>query len=167
MTITKEQIARLRELDKAATQGEWFIQYCHIFGGELNDDSDPLADVAIAGGDTPTAQGSADGEFICRSRNLLPALLDEVERLQDSDHKLKIVLFCTKGMHVFGEQEGIDEILAGLNEWADKKALKNLAIEGTRVFDAVISFLNSRQGVDKVVAQVIESQRERILGGGE
>jgi hypothetical protein len=136
MTITKEQLARLREISKLSSLSDYDIS---------------------------------------ETLEALPALLDEVERLQVSDHKLKIVLFCTKGLDVFGELEGIDEILVGLNEWADKKALENLAIEGARVFDAVIEEIELHQTLTNgwitrgpnSLLDILESQRDRILRGGE
>lgn len=151
MTITKEQIARLRELEEKATSKPWDHEEGELYAGS---ESLPV--------------NRYDLDLIVESRNLLPALLDEIERLQDIDTKMQTVLFCTKGLDVFGEQEGIDEILAGLNEWADKKALEKLESEGARVFDAVLSnLLETCSTWGEPCVRHLESQRERILGGVE
>ena len=111
--ITPEEIARLRELEKKATPGPWFLavheektvkklmawlakfgshypnnKILHMVGagkfGEDGLDEDEIRVPAVTG-NGPTSEANRD--YICAARNALPALLDEVERLRGlADH---------------------------------------------------------------------------------
>lgn len=98
--ITKELIQQLREMEKASTQGEWsFEDPCdsecfngcysggclghargvyEIFGPEMGDDDEKNL-----------YKNKSDAYLICALRNNAKALLDEIERLQAENERLK------------------------------------------------------------------------------
>jgi len=106
--IISEEIARLRELEKKATPRPWFLavheektvkklmewtaklgmhypdnKTIHMVGagkfGEDGLDEDEIRVPAVTG-NGPTSEANRD--YICAARNVLPDLLDEIERLQ-------------------------------------------------------------------------------------
>ena len=91
--ITQEQMDRLRELEKAATPGEWWTDVNVTETDQLicctPDD--------ISGSQRGYVMGMAltnnnvlnDAELIVALRNNLPKLLDEIDRLQAENERLK------------------------------------------------------------------------------
>jgi len=103
MTITDDDIKRLRALCEAATPGPWFRAYSAVHAESLTAEysriertipedapdeaygalpDTAVAFVPVAYGDTPTVQGAKDGDLMAAARTALPALLEEVERLR-------------------------------------------------------------------------------------
>jgi hypothetical protein len=157
MTITKEQIARLRELEKAATKGPWGYEDGELYAG---DESLPVI--------------RYDLDLIVKSRNLLPALLDEVERLQEVEHKLSCVLVHGTGNALSKPEVSLDAMYRAIDDHTEELVndAENLASQschqyGARVFDAVMKVCGYSDGVSVDAFHYLESQRARILGGGE
>lgn len=101
--MTDAERQQLRATCEATTPGPWFLAYATVHDGprtraymrverEIPDDApeeayDALPNTAVChvpvvAGDTPTAQGARDGEFIATARTAVPRLLDEVDRLK-------------------------------------------------------------------------------------
>jgi hypothetical protein len=101
--MTDEDLNKLRSASDAATPGPWFLAYATVHDMPRtrehmrieqtipNDAPDEAYDilpdtdvchVPVVAGDTPTAQGARDAEFIAAARSAVPALLDEIERLR-------------------------------------------------------------------------------------
>lgn len=106
MTIDKETIAKLRELEARATPGEWFAG-CYTGTADESardvhtacfDAGDPshLFSVGVEGdedGASPAVTGNgpkseANALLIAAMRNDLPTLLDEIERLREREQEL-------------------------------------------------------------------------------
>lgn len=131
--VTTEQIQKLRELEKAASPGPWKSEYpwCSDENqwagiGPIHtqpDDEDELDPDSEAG-----KQASADMELIAESRNALPALLNEIERIREREAKLKGALeFYASGI-------GSHEM-----DCSKVPTIKNVVI-GTKAFDPSFSW---------------------------
>jgi len=83
MTHTHEQI---RALCDAATDGEWHVTkkksrvVCNSIGKQVA--KCPLITKGFNGSDIPEQEAEANARFIAASRQIIPQLLDEVERLE-------------------------------------------------------------------------------------
>lgn len=83
--MTPEEIKELRELEAKATKGPWAALYdSSVYNGAIVDCPDAQLGNRIALPPNPDDedQWKADSKYIAASRNALPKLLDEVERLQ-------------------------------------------------------------------------------------
>lgn len=84
MTITPETIAELRRLEKVATKGPWEAVERGAYGDFDGNSRVIIADDMRVGviqtNGEPDCEANAD--LTVAARNALPALLDEVERLQ-------------------------------------------------------------------------------------
>lgn len=74
MSITKEQLAEWKALEAKATKGPWAIT-------NLINDGNTRLEIAFGDG---SPMGFYDAEFCCTARTAVPALIAEVERLQDA-----------------------------------------------------------------------------------
>ena len=84
MTTTTEQRARLRELCEKATAWPWWNESCviHAKAPEWTDECHRCVHPAHA-------ELEDDADLIAESRNALPALLDDVERLMELLAKMR------------------------------------------------------------------------------
>lgn len=86
--MTREEIDKLRELEKAATPGEWECQIPAMMGEFPHCRIKPLKITGKLYG-TPMIK-TQDGEFIAESRNAMPKLLDYIDKLEQAlDHFTK------------------------------------------------------------------------------
>lgn len=92
MTITKEERARLRELEAKATPGDWT--------GDRHDGTVKYSILSATGGVVTIGRWDDDGSFlgfqtdedaalVIRSRNALIPLLDEIDRLEQRVEELQ------------------------------------------------------------------------------
>jgi hypothetical protein len=93
--MTPEQRAELRRIADAATSGPWEIQgpWPEVTLYQYQDEEDPRAPNKIAslgecrGHDN--VKDDPDAAFIAAARTALPALLDEVDRLEAENERLR------------------------------------------------------------------------------
>lgn len=136
MTITPEEIARLRALEAKATPGPW---ECANLGPARNipaviqredDDWVPVAYFSDERGDGLAAEPEHDGNLIVTARNALPDLLDEVERLNAYDRALSAVMPAVLAKQKIERER--DAELAELRAYRDRTeaALRDLCARG-------------------------------------
>lgn len=141
--ITQETLNRLKELEAKATPGPWepFTEYwCNPQGPDTRTGCGPIHQCyEYPGGIGQSPEAEADAAFIAESRNALPALLAEIERLRAVEAKLK------EALEFYGEGNiGCNDPYCGSSElddvtdtWVDvgtraKRVLTELYPEGTK-----------------------------------
>lgn len=80
-------IAHLRQLHMATTQGEWYCEFAAVWNRNSEDAADDLL-VDCGTCDTSNVEGDANAAFAAAAHNAMPALLDELERLRDANKML-------------------------------------------------------------------------------
>lgn len=117
MTITPEEIARLRALEAKATPGPWTVgpqdpdapygppavlspDHPAVKGGEVyeGDTCIGFAGLALTCYDYPSETTQINYELIAAARNAMPRLLDEIERLRDEldfQKRLRVPCECS------------------------------------------------------------------------
>lgn len=101
--MTDEELAAIRARAEAATPGPWLADMTEIWSDSREYFSWLPHDRPYLSEDHPYShsdQGNLDTEFIAHARQDIPALLAEVERLQERERKLvSIVWAVAHGIH--------------------------------------------------------------------
>lgn len=87
--ITTEQLAAWREIEAKATPGPWVVNRIYPYAPGTGN---PRYIESQTGTICQTGSKTYDAELIAESRNAFPVLLDEVERLQADNARLRGLL---------------------------------------------------------------------------
>lgn len=90
--MTPDELKRLRELCEKATAGPWKSDYCGdvwTISGEVPHVNDGGMELFQGIGTTTRGPDNGNAAFIAAARTAVPALLDEVERLEEENAMLR------------------------------------------------------------------------------
>lgn len=148
-------IAGLRELERKATPGPWQTRFLYRSSRAVRDNAAALG--LMLGPD----RDWADAELTAEVRNALPALLDELERLQERVKELELSLsrlktdYSTERKYAEGAEAERDALKAKLERahkctanivWALDQSNEYALDEARRGVPRLLSILNEKAG---------------------
>lgn len=117
--MTPDELARLKLLAEKATPGPWFVvgarakikyEQCHMIS--RYDEADKKDEnIAVVWYDEKTGLGLSDAAFIASSREAIPSLIAEVERLREALKELTDAIesgLCNSGTPAADPPERLD-----------------------------------------------------------